>query len=113
MAWKKQTVHPDCERINCPAHDPIRDFKMEPTGAYVLIRIDTEKCVIETAVCDAAHRIRAVFSGKKCEDIYHTLFRHEHRLGPWLTEKDHIAYLGKELKKAELALEHGSNYLQE
>jgi hypothetical protein len=112
--WKKQTLHPDCRELSCPSHDPIRDWRADPSGAYILIRADKEKKVIELAVCDREHRIVRIFSGKKCEDIYHTIFQEEKLAGAeWFQIKEHIAYLGKELKKAELSLAQNTNYLQE
>ena len=111
--WKKQSIHPNCEWIDCPPHDPIRDYKGEPTGVYVLIRVDQEGRSIEVALCDRDHRIFKVFRGQKSQDLYHTIFTHENPANPWFQSKAHIAYLGKELKKAELALEQGRTYLQE
>lgn len=111
--WKKQTVDPACERVICPPHDPIRDFRMEPTGTYVLIRLDREKGMIEAALCTREHKIFRIFVGKKCQDVYHAIFEWERRSGSWFESPEHIAYLGKELKKAELSLETNSDYCQE
>lgn len=111
--WHRQTVRFDCKQIDCPPHHPIKDFTADPSGCYVLIRVDREAARIEAAVCNPQHEIVAVFRGKKCQDVYSAIFNAEKLSTPWFQSKDHIAYLGKELKKAELALEQGTDYLQE
>lgn len=111
--WKKQTLRPDCATVDCPPHHPIRDFAADPSGCYVLIRVDREAGRIEAAVCNPAHEIVAVFRGKKCQDVYSAIFKAEKRSADWFQSKDHAAYLGKELKKAELALETRTDYIQE
>jgi len=111
--WAKQTVAPDCRIFECRDYDDIKDFKRDPTGCYVLIRIEGPR--IAVAVCDKKHSILAVFRGRRAQDIYQAIFEHEkkYRLA-WFKEKTHIAYLGKELKKAELAIASGRrDYLQE
>ncbi len=111
--WKKQNQHPNCQTINCPAHNPIKDYEQDP-GCYALIRIDSEKMNIEIAICNYEHQITHIFIGQTAQSIYHTLFESEKSQSqPWFTNKEHIAYLGKELKKAELALQNNSEYIQE
>jgi hypothetical protein len=112
--WHKQSISPDFELINCPSYDPIKDFHRDPTGVYVLIRCDIENASIEVAVCDPKHTIIKAFRGQKAQDLYVTIFEYEkkHQL-KWFSRKDHIAYLGKELKKAEYGLLGKENYLQE
>jgi hypothetical protein len=112
--WHKQSISPDLEVINCPVYDDIKDFQMEPTGFYVLIRIDPATKTIEVAICDKKHVIIKAFRGKKSQDIYHSIFAYEkkHQV-EWFKNKDHIAYLGKELKKAEVALATNTEYWQE
>ncbi|MDE2221564.1 MAG: DUF4346 domain-containing protein [Candidatus Omnitrophica bacterium] len=112
--WHKQTVSPDLEIIDCSAYDPLKDFRRDPTGAYVLIRCEGAQGVIEVAVCDKNHVITHVFRGRKAQDLYFSLFEYEKEHGTaWFDRKDHAAYLGKELKKAELALEGKGDYVQE
>ncbi len=104
-----------CETIDCPEYDPYKDFRMEPTGHYVLIRVDFALIRIEVAICNKTQNIVKVFRGRKAQDIYSEIFKYEkeHKQG-WFEEKTHIAYLGKELKKAELALVMGNSaYYQE
>ncbi|HLF18665.1 MAG TPA: hypothetical protein VI749_07225 [Candidatus Omnitrophota bacterium] len=103
--WKEQSMDEGCETIECPAYDEYKDFRMEPSGHYLLIKVDREKGVIEVAVCTKMHKIIKIFRGKSCQQVYHHLFKVEKQQGrPWLTSKEHIAYFGKELKKAEEVL---------
>ena len=112
--WQKQSVAPDVEIIDCLVYDPIKDFSMDPSGCYVLIRLDIKDAVIEVAICNKQHVVIKVFRGKKSQDIYHSIFQYEKKHGcEWFKNKDHVAYLGKELKKAEYALAGKENYWQE
>jgi hypothetical protein len=110
--WHKQSIVPDLEIIDCPVYDDIKDFRRDPTGAYVLIRC--EEKIIEVAICDKKHTVIKVFRGGKAQDIYYTIFEYEkkHKI-KWFARKDHAAYLGKELKKAEFAITEKKNYMQE
>lgn len=112
--WHKQSMSPDSELIICPDYDPIKDFRRDPTGVYVLIRCDSANSLIEVAICDKKHAIIKVFHGRKAQDLYFTIFEYEkkHKL-EWFSRKDHAAYLGKELKKCEFGLSGKEPYLQE
>lgn len=113
--WQKQSIASMCETVDCSVYDPIKDFHRDPSGFYVLIRLDFTQLTMEVAVCDKEHVIVAIFKGVRSRDIYHAIFEYEKKHGfLWFKEKSHIAYLGKELKKAELALTLGQNsYFQE
>ena len=113
--WQKQSLAPGCEAIDCRAHDPLKDFHRDPSGFYVLVRPDFVALKIEVAICDKTHKIVKVFRGTKAQDVYAGIFQYEKKQGlAWFKDKGHCAYLGKELKKAELALVLGQNsYFQE
>ena len=112
--WHKQSIVSDLEIIDCAVYDPIKDFRMDPSGHYVLIRVDVAHALIEVAICDKKHQIIKVFRGGKSQDLYFSIFEYEMKHGSeWFRRKDHIAYLGKELKKAELALTRKEEYVQE
>lgn len=86
---------------------------MDPSGFWFLIRPNFRHGIIEVAVC---HRdfcnsmvdgpmkyAKEICYGRSAQDIYHELL-----LGkPYVTLMTHAAYLGKELKKAEIALALG------
>lgn len=113
--WAKQKIGKSYETIECKVYDAIKDFKRDPTGHYVIIKIDWTKPTIEVGVCNKEHEIVKVFTGRRAQDLYNTIFTYEkkHNLN-WFKEKTHIAYLGKELKKAELAMVLGqTSYFQE
>lgn len=113
--WVKQAMANNVKTIACKPYDPIKDFRRDPTGYYVLIRPNFETMHLEVAVCNKDHFIEAVFDGAKAQDLYEGIFGYEkkHHL-KWFGDKGHMAYLGKELKKCELALTLGqNNYFQE
>ena len=114
-SWiKDKTYAEDFENIETKPYHDLKDFRMEPSGHYVLIKILKEKNQIALAVCNKDHEIQVAFQGKKAQDIYFNLFNYEKEHNKtWFEGKDHIAYIGKELKKAELALENNKPYEQE
>ncbi len=89
------------------SHDPIKEWHQDPKG-YFLIRINKEEKRIEVAYVKNDHKIKKVFYGDNAMDLYHTIKRHE-----LITRMEHAAYLGKELYKAELALQYNLEYIQE
>lgn len=113
--WQKQSMAPHCETIDCSVYDDIKDFRRDPSGCYVLIRPDYAKKKIEVAICDKKHQIQMIFRGKKAQDLYEGIFQYEKKHSKrWFKSMGHAAYLGKELKKAEIAIHSGSeNYCQE
>lgn len=113
--WVTQKISPDCKTIDSPEHDNYKDFIRDSTGFYVLIKINWHVNRIEVAICNKDHSIIQIFSGRNANDIYHAIFKFEKKNNyHWFKEKTHIAYLGKELKKAELALTLGqTSYFQE
>ena len=114
LSWiKEKSKHKDFEVIKCKSFDPYKDW-LQDNGCYVLIKLKIDTQEICVAVCNYKHEILKEFRGKKAQDLYFSIFEYEqeHNLN-WFTRKDHIAYLGKELKKAEIALSLGTNYYQE
>ncbi|MBS3135520.1 DUF4346 domain-containing protein [Candidatus Woesearchaeota archaeon] len=115
-AWvKDKKIGKDFEVIESPEWDDYKDFRIEPTEHYALIRIEWDRGKISVAICNKEHEILKVFTGRRPQDIYCAIFDYEQKNNiKWFTEKSHIAYLGKELKKAEMALAVGNSaYYQE
>ena len=99
--WYKQKMADNCEIIECPPYDPIEDFVLDASGYYVLIRPNIEMQKIEVAVCDQDHNIIKIFIGKSPQELYHTIFKYEKDHGvEYFTDKNHIAYLGKEYERS-------------
>lgn len=112
--WQTQTMADDCEIIECPKYDDIKDFVLDPSGYYVLIRVNQEIKGIEVAMVNKNHVIEKIFIGRTPQELYHTIFSYEKKYNlNWFDNKDHVAYLGKEFKKAQIALEAGQQYVQE
>lgn len=112
--WSDQKPSKECETYQCPVYDNYNSFKRDPTGYYVLIRVNFGESQIEVAVCNPQHKIVRIFRGRKSQDIYDAIFNYENEHNVlWFKEKTHIAYLGKELKKAEWSLVSGGSYFQE
>ena len=113
-SWvKDKNVAEDFEVIHCKKTDLYKDLKTDK-GCYILIRVYMDTLEIGVAVCNYENVILIEFRGTKAQDIYNEIFKYEreHKL-EWFNEPEHIAYLGKELKKAELSLVLGSPYYQE
>ena len=113
-AWvKDKKVAHDFEVIQCTRWDDLKDFKMD-NGCYTLIRVYMDTWEIGVAVCSQDHTILKEFRGRRAQDIYCAIFAYDkkNRMG-WFSEPQHIAYLGKELKKAEMSLQMGFDYVQE
>ena len=113
-AWvKDKKVADDFEVIHSKKYDDYKDIKMDD-GCYTLIRIYWDTHDIGVAVCDYQHTILKEFRGRRAQDIYTSIFNYaeEHHKN-WFKKLEHAAYLGKELKKAEMCLAIGVEYMQE
>ena len=114
-AWvKDKVVAEDFEVTRVPRWDDIKDFVFDREGCYVLIRVYRETHEIGVAVCTQQHVILKEFRGRRAQDIYSAIFKYdrEHNC-KWFQVLDHAAYIGKELKKAEISLALGCDYYQE
>lgn len=106
-AWvKDKTVASDFSFVE-GSFDPYKDWVMDPVG-YVLIRVNADEGVIELAHCTYNHVITKAVRGRTAQEVYVTAIK----LG-MVSRLDHAAYLGKELRKAEIALQMKTEYVQE
>ena len=55
--WKEQSLAENCEEIECPQYDEIKDFRLDPSGCYVLIRVNQDINKIEVADVNNDHQI--------------------------------------------------------
>lgn len=97
--------------IECKEVD-INGQEMDESGYYCLIKVDFSTRRIAVAIHDAYHNLHESFWGKQCQDVYCGVLG-DPRAKEWFLDMSHIAYLGKELKKAEIALATGGSYYQE
>ncbi len=82
-------------------------WHQDPKG-YFLIRVNKKKGEIEVGFCEHGNVISLLITGKKPEEICHTIFKEG-----LVTKFDHAAYLGRELQKAYIALKTGAKYIQD
>lgn len=114
-SWiKDKKVAEDFTIYEVPRWDDIKDFIFDKEGCYVLIKVYRESHDIGVAICTQQHIILKEFRGRRAQDIYSAIFQYdrEYHRG-WFHVLDHAAYLGKELKKAEMCLALGCDYYQE
>ena len=101
------------KRIKAKYHK-IKDWVMDPKG-YFLIAIDRKKELIKVGYCkftklgnNSVHDMVSIISGKTAIEIVNTLIKNN-----YISTHQHAADMGIELCKAELALKHELNYIQD
>ena len=101
------------KRIKAKYHK-IKDWVMDPKG-YFLIAIDRKKKLIKVGYCkftklgnNSVHDMVSIISGKTAIEIVNTLIKNN-----YISTHQHAADMGIELCKAELALKHRLNYIQD
>lgn len=105
---KKQIIYAKDFKIMQGHFDDIKDFVMDK--GFFLIKIYKETNEMGAAYVDnESFEIQYEVRGKTAQEVYNVIFN-ELSLKIRL---DHAAYLGKELKKAEYALQNNEEYLQE
>ena len=97
--------------VTCKEVD-IAKQAMDSSGHYILIRVDFSTRTIGARIMSPIRAYIEDFCGRQCQDVYHAILNDE-RATRWFTDLTHVAYLGKELKKAEIALATGGSYYQE
>ena len=95
----------DVEEVSCWHRESI-DYHPDSAGFFV-IQVDGVAGEIIVEHYDASFHLLRVLRGKKALEIYSTIVRNG-----WVTVLGHAAYLGRELAKAELALQRGWTYEQ-
>ncbi len=88
-------------------YDDLKEFVIDPAG-YFLIRVNRKMGLIEAGFCKSRNIVELKITGKKAIDIYQTVLKEK-----IITRPDHAAYLGRELAKAEIALENNLDYVQD
>jgi len=92
----------------------IKDWVMDPKG-YFLIAIDRKKNLLKVGYCkftklsnNPANKMVAIIEGKTAIEIVNTLIREK-----YISSLQHAGDMGIELCKAEIALKHNLNYVQD
>ena len=90
------------------SYDRIKNWEMDPRG-YFLIKVDREMSLIRVAFCALPGDVmQTEITGTNALDIVNTLIRED-----MVSTLQHAADMGVELHKAELALQHGLEYVQD
>ena len=92
------------ERVTAMGEDPLR-IKLDKAGYFV---VNIEDGVILVEHYSYKEKFLRIIEGQDARSIYLTIVRNG-----WVSKLDHAAYIGKELAKAELSIEHGFRYLQD
>lgn len=88
------------------AREPVNTV-LDKNGYFVIIpNANAGKIVVEHYAYD--NRLLRIIEGNNARDIYRTIIENR-----WVKELSHAAYLGRELTRAELALEGGLYYVQD
>ena len=92
----------------------IKDWVMDPKG-YFLIAIDRKKNLLKVGYCkftklsnNPVNNMVAIIEGKTAIEIVNTLIREK-----YISSLQHAGDMGIELCKAEIALKHNLNYVQD
>ena len=93
------------EHITCWSRESL-DYKSDPAGFFV-IQVDPQSRTLLAEHYSTDFELLRVLHGKTALEVYSTIIRND-----WITSREHAAYLGRELGKAELALQQGLVYEQ-
>ena len=105
--WKDIRVPAELQVVEA-SYDRIRDFEIDPLG-YFLIKIDLEVNQICVGFCSLPENLmQKQIIGETALEIINTLVREN-----LVTSLQHAGDLGIELCKAELALRHRLEYIQD
>ncbi len=100
----KSTEQKKVEYVVAAGTDPQR-IKLDKAG-YFVINIEGDTLLVEHY--SYKDKLIRIIEGRDARSIYLTLIRNG-----WVSKLDHAAYLGKELTRAELSIEHGLNFVQD
>jgi tetrahydromethanopterin S-methyltransferase subunit A len=89
------------------ATDPDIAIKLDKAGYFVVLPLP-QKGLINVEHYSYDHTLLRIIEGETARALYLTIVENG-----WVTELNHAAYLGKELAKAELSLQHGLKYTQD
>ena len=79
----------------------------DPKG-FFLIKPNYKNKTIHVGYCTNDNVLKYEIIGKRAQEVYYTIFRMK-----LVSKLEHAAYLGKELKKVELAIKYKLKYVQD
>ncbi len=89
------------------AAEPGNTVVMDKAGYFVIVPlVDKQLIIVEHYAYDDT--LLRTIEGTNARAVYTTIVSNG-----WVSELSHAAYLGKELAKAELSLQHGFKYVQD
>ncbi len=89
------------------ASEPNEPVVMDKAGYFVILPL-ADKGIITVEHYAYDNVLLRVVEGATARALYLTMVANG-----WVTELSHAAYLGRELAKAELSLQHGFKYVQD
>lgn len=89
------------------AAEPSEVVTMDNAGYFVIVPL-TDRGAINVEHYSYDNSLLRIIEGTTARAIYHMIISNG-----WVTELSHAAYLGKELVKAELSLQHSLKYVQD
>ncbi len=89
------------------AAEPSEVVVMDKAGYFVIVPL-VDKGLINVEHYAYDNTLLRTVEGTSARLLYMTIITNG-----WVSELSHAAYLGKELAKAELALQHGLRYVQD
>ena len=110
--WYK--INKKIDKIITAKYHKIKDWVMDPKG-YFLIAIDRKQKLLKVGYCkftklgnEPVNDMVAIVLGSTAIEIVNTLIRKK-----YISSLQHAADMGIELCKAEMALKHNLNYIQD
>ena len=100
-------VSADPVEVVVASRDPSTAWEYDPVG-YFLVFVDRVRRLLRVERRTREHRLETVFEGRRAEELCHTIVRRGE-----VSLLAHAAYLGRELAKAEAALDLDLAYDQD
>lgn len=85
-----------------------RDEWVQDPNSYCLIRCNAEKNLLEVRIMDNERKVLQDYKGKTPEDLYYKIIKDGR-----ITNLQHAAYLGSELRKAFIAMKLEKKFIQD
>ena len=89
------------------ATEPDATIKLDKAGYFVIVPLP-EKKIINVEHYAYNNTLLRVMEGATARELYKTIVANN-----WISELSHAAYVGRELTKAELSIEHNFKYVQD